>query len=233
MGFFDFLKKKPSVKSGEERKAKTNKKLQAMGITVNPYLPVIETSQEVTVKSPEEIGRRAITSLCMIQIACDILDNDSPSQSTEFFLKILRRFGLEPCKEHTEYRVLFSDLKSEENLTALVWTYESYWALAWALGLVNDISDASACCKPEAAIQLVSECQNFEEFMKRCHPRSIEDILDMLDLYYRYHWACVDHEMRPQTQIGRLSHDIVMERRRGLEWLISEEDDWFEISLDT
>ena len=55
----------------------------------------------------------------------------------------------------------------------------------------------------------------------------------MTDLYYRYHWACVEKSINPQTNIGDLNPEVVLERRKGLEWLISTKDDWNEISLDT
>lgn len=35
------------------------------------------------------------------------------------------------------------------------------------------------------------------------------------------------------TSIGALNPEVVVERRRGLEWLFSEEEDWNDISLDT
>ena len=55
----------------------------------------------------------------------------------------------------------------------------------------------------------------------------------MLDLYYRYSWACRENKIDSITRIGKLNPDVVIERRRGLEWLISKETDWFNISLDT
>lgn len=55
----------------------------------------------------------------------------------------------------------------------------------------------------------------------------------MLDLYFRYDWACVEKRVKPETSIGNLNSSVVTERRRGLEWLISEEQDWYDISLDT
>ena len=55
----------------------------------------------------------------------------------------------------------------------------------------------------------------------------------MLDLFYRYDWACTEKRLNPDTPIGNLNPEVVVERRRGLEWLISEEDDWFDIPLNT
>lgn len=59
------------------------------------------------------------------------------------------------------------------------------------------------------------------------------EILDMIDLYYNYHWACVDHRINPQTKCGELNEEVVMERRRALEWLICKDKNWDRISLDT
>jgi hypothetical protein len=56
----------------------------------------------------------------------------------------------------------------------------------------------------------------------------------MLDLYYRYHWAVVQHEYSDSScPVGDLNGDVVFERRRGLEWLVCDTEDWFDISLDT
>ena len=233
MGLFDFLKKKPSIKSGEERKAETHKKLQQMGIAVNPNLPLLETADEVTVKSKDDICRRAIASLLAIQVACDISQGDATEETVAFFRETISAFGVIDCLNDTERRVVFSDTYTERDVISVMWTYEAYWSLVWSLGLIDDITDASSCCDSETAVRFVSECDTYEQFAAKCHLRSSEEILDMLDLYYRYHWACVNKQFDPDTAIGNLDPEVVWERRRGLEWLISEEDDWFEISLDT
>ncbi len=232
MGLFDCLKKKPSIKSGEERKTETHKKLQLMGITVNPYLPLLETTEEVTVKNKDDICRRAIASLLAIQVACDISQGDATEETVAFFRRTISDFGVADCLNDIERCVVFSDY-TERDVISVMWTYEAYWSLVWSLGLIDDITNASSCCDGETAVRLVSECDTYEQFANKCHPRSSEEILDMLDLYYRYHWACVNKQFDPDTAIGNLDPEVVWERRRGLEWLISEEDDWFEISLDT
>jgi len=46
-------------------------------------------------------------------------------------------------------------------------------------------------CDCEKATALLSEKADYNEFKKSCRLRSIDEILDMTDLYFRYHWACV------------------------------------------
>lgn len=63
--------------------------------------------------------------------------------------------------------------------------------------------------------------------------RPTSEIMDMLDLYYNYHWACVDRRINPETKCGELDEEVVMERRKALEWLVCKDKDWDSISLDT
>ena len=55
--------------------------------------------------------------------------------------------------------------------------------------------------------------------------------MDMLDLYLRYNWAINDAKVNPQASIGKLNPSTVIERRRGLEWVVSDVEDWYEISM--
>ena len=69
--------------------------------------------------------------------------------------------------------------------------------------------------------------------MAACKMHSQSEVLDMFDIYYNFQWACDDKRINPSTNCGELNGEVVMERRKALEWLISEEQDWNEISLDT
>ena len=67
-------------------------------------------------------------------------------------------------------------------------------------------------CDCEKATALLSEKADYNEFKKSCRLRSIDEILDMTDLYFRYHWACVEKRLKPETQTGNLNPDVVIER---------------------
>lgn len=217
--------------SSEFRRNKSNEKIKSMGIACFEQLPMLEDSSQVKLRSLEAICKRAIACLLSTQIACDISDGNY-EESAELFEKLLKQYGVRECLNAAETR-LFDGTYSEQDAINVVWTYEAYWSLVWALGLVEDISDSSDICDCEKAIRLVGDCASYEEFKQKCKLRNIEEILDMLDLYYRYHWATTEKRINPETPIGNLNPDVVVERRRGLEWLISDEVDWFEISLDT
>lgn len=230
MGLFNFISKSKFI-TPQERRAKNNARIKSMGIACNENLPMIESSSDVKLKDIDTIARRAIASLLIIQVACDV-NNGNYEESKEVMPEWLYKFGVMGNLLPKEMALLQGDF-SQQDVIDVSWTYEAYWSLVWALGLINDIDEPFGICDCNLAIELVTRCRSLQDFKKSCKIRNVEEILNMLDLYYRYHWACVEKQINPETEIGYLDPGVVVERRRGLEWLFSEEDDWNNISLDT
>lgn len=216
--------------TAKERKIRSEALLREQGIAVNEHLPCTEEESEVKLKDTETVCRRAAAALVIIQAAFEVRNENS--KDFDFFIGMLDKFGVRNELNHKEKSILDKSC-GKQIITDVIWEYEAYWALAWALGLVEDISDSSDICDCRAAVGFVSQCEGLDEFISKCSLRSKSEILDMLDLYYRYNWAVVENRLRPGTSVGKLNGDVVVERRRALEWLFSKETDWFYISLDT
>lgn len=220
------------MKSNTDRRNETISILKKEGVDYLETLPLLETSEDVALKDIDTVCKRAVACLVSTQVACDLNNGEDPGECAEFYEDLLKRFDVGDVIFEKESGML-TGTYSDQDVIDIVWTYEAYWSLVWALGLIDDISDASNICDCEKAIRLVSECETYADFRSKCNLRDIEEILDMLDLYYNYHWACEDRRIGGNVNIGPLNPEVVMERRRGLEWLVSEEEDWNEISLDT
>ncbi|UTC66113.1 MULTISPECIES: DUF4272 domain-containing protein [unclassified Treponema] len=216
----------------ELRREKSNAKIKGMGIACFEALPRLPSSKEVKLKSLDKICERAIASLLSIQLAEDICNEQDYEESKELFSILLEKYGVQNLLLEKEKR-LFDGTYTEQDAVDVGWTYEAYWALLWALGLVEDISYPNDICDVQKAITTVGDRETKKEFKALCKLRDIEEILDMLDLHYRYHWATEEKRLNPKTEIKDLNPEVLMERRRGLEWLISDEEDWYEISMDT
>lgn len=241
MGLFDrFLKSKAS----KERRKRSNEKIKEYGIACFEDLPTIPDSNEVEVKDIDDICKRAIACLFTTQLATDILENQNSNEddfatqynmSKRLYEKLIEKFKSEDAVLPKE-RILFTNKYNKNIATDIFWTYESYWSLVWALGLIDDdeMEMPDSGCDLKTAMELVASCRSYEEFRAKCSLRDTDEILDMLDLYYRYHWACEEKKVGdPKTNIGTLDPFVVLERRRGLEWLISDENDWNNIQMDT
>lgn len=61
--------------------------------------------------------------------------------------------------------------------------------------------------------------------------RSLDEILDQVDLIYHYHWACLDARINGKEV--NLSESLVMERRVRLDWLFRADADWDYPDLNT
>lgn len=216
----------------EKRRTRSNTFIKNKGIACLETLPLLEDSTQVKLKSLDDICKRSIATLLAIQLACDIGENNDYDESKQLFTKLLDKYDVKDELLDKEKR-LFDGTYSMQDAIDVAWSYEAYWALLWALGMVDDISYPVDICDCEQAIRAVGDSKDYKDFVSKCNLRDIEEILDMLDLYYRYHWACVEKQINPNTSIGNLNSEVVMERRRGLEWLVSDKKDWNDISLDT
>jgi len=215
-----------------KRREKSNKIIESLGITCFHDLPLIEGSDEVSLKNVDQICKRAIASLLSIQLACDIIEGNNYQESKEYFEDLLDKYGVKDNLLYKE-RKLFDGDYTMQDAVDVSWTYECYWALCWSLGLINKMGFPNDICNTKIAISFVSICKDYNDFRKKAKLRDVEEILDMLDLYYRYHWACVEKDINGTAEIKDLNMEVVAERRRGLEWLIKDEKDWNDITLNT
>ncbi len=75
---------------------------------------------------------------------------------------------------------------------------------------------------------------SYNEFIKNItESRSVSEILDAADLYYRLEWACVDERLKGR-EMEDVHPGVVYERHDALNWLIHHMDrEWDDIICDT
>lgn len=235
MGMFDKFKNDKNL-TPEERRNNSNEKIKKMGITCYEKLPIIDSSNDIKLKSLDVVCKRAIACVLSASCASRIGQGEDNINTITLHLNLMKNYGILGSDLLPKEKAVLSNNYTKQDINDVAWSYETYWALIWSLDLITnkEMEDATHICRIERAVAILIETSKDYEFFKGMSKfRNIEKILDMLDLYYRYHWACVDKRINPETSIGKLNSEVVMERRKGLEWLISDEEDWNEISLDT
>lgn len=106
----------------------------------------------------------------------------------------------------------------------------------WTLGIVEELDYPEQICDCNFAINAVSYCEDFNDFMKTVKCKSIDKILDEADLMFHYNWACVDSRIHEKNSPAGLDSWVVFERHWGLNWLIgkgTDNDNWDRVSTDT
>ena len=225
MGILDILKKKPNQ---ESRKVKSEKILTTNGIKINPNLPLIESGKETTLRTAEEIAYR-VTVLAILNMVA--YSENTGEEATDY----LRKMNL---FEHTtpDERAFLAN-PTEERKNQESWKSECIWTLLWALKLVDDLGGPNAICD----LTVISSNKypigpNNDPlgFIKNSNQtRSITEILDKNDLYYRADWTCVDARVNGH-ETTNINCGVVYERHYALNWLINYKDqDWDHVSCDT
>ncbi len=232
------------IKQGEKysvaysRKEKSIEILKKYGVPFIEHLPHIETKETARIRTREEIAKRAMTCLIVIQYACDLNQLDDVSdleESKEFILALLEKYGLNECITENEKQILYGSNIEQQDIINMIWKYEAYWVLIWSLGLVPTLEYPSTACDCEFAVKVVSTHNTFEEFLATTNLRDIDEILDEADLIFRYDWACVDARIKGNGAPANLDGGVVFERHKALNWLIDADgnDDWDNASTNT
>jgi hypothetical protein len=122
---------------------------------------------------------------------------------------------------------------TEQELVDLHWYLEALWALAWAGGLIDELF-----FDQPVGDNLASLCPNLQRnepgsnFIQRMRLRPHTELFRMLDLYYRLHWWTREAQLQGQAT-GDASSDIIVERRKALEWVLDARNDWDHVQLTT
>ena len=217
------------TESEKIRKEKNNNIIKSKGIVCSDSL--LCNSESRNLKDIDELCKKAIASLLIVQIANDTYHKADVDYTIKVMNELLDKFGVRSYLNSKEMKIINNNY-TEQDMIDIIWEYEIYWSICWVLGLVDDISDGGLICDSESALSFVFNVSSLEEFKSRCKLRSKEEILDMEDLYFRYQWAINENILNSNTSIGNLNKDIVCERYRGLKWALSNEEDWYNISLD-
>ena len=204
--------------TAQERKNKSIAILVSQGVPYIEHLPLRYETEEVTPRDKKEVIERAVCSFATIMSAFSIAKGEYTEERKaymqDFFGGKHKTFNLLTPKEE---KVITAQANENEIMQA-IYKYEAVWVLLWALGIVEELSFPNEICDCDLIMDTMDEFEGLDDFMAHTTLRPIEEILQALDLHYRYHWAAVNARVNGSDPAG-LDEDIVMERRAGLEWL--------------
>ena len=110
---------------------------------------------------------------------------------------------------------------------------EGLWALAWAVNIVPEINFWRDCSS--SFVNLLPNLKTGESAARtksQAALRASDQIIAACDLSYCLHWIIRDALIKDDPFPPDLKPYVVIERRRALEWMLSE-DAWHMVSLDT
>ncbi|MDN5394968.1 MAG: DUF4272 domain-containing protein [Chryseobacterium sp.] len=215
-------------KEERSRKERSEEILKKEEIKINVNLPYIETEEETTLRTPEEIARRVTVLAVTNLIAFDSID---PEEAIDY-LKDCNLWDDVTPKEKDFLNDPTEQKKAQES-----WKCECIWVLLWALKKVNTLPFPDELCDlndiPAENYPVGGDIDPIDFIHAPHELRSKSEILDAADLYYRYDWACVDARIQ-NIEMETIDPGIVYERHYALNWLITYMDqEWDDVSCDT
>lgn len=207
-----------NVITAQERKNRSIAILVSQGVPYIEHLPLRYETEEVTPRDKKEVIERAVCSFASIMCALSISKGEYSQEDRVYAEDFLsKKYNVLELLTPMEQQVIAGTI-SEAGAINAVWKYEAVWALLWALGIVEELSLPSEICDCDLVMGTMRRFKGLDDFMANTTLRPLEEILQALDLHYRYHWAAVNARVNGSDPAG-IDEEVVMERRAGLEWL--------------
>ena len=226
-------------KTQEQRKQESMAILKEHGITTAEVLPYIESTDEITIRTKEEVVKRAIALLLIALYAEGLCTGEPRQEHREWVETLIQAYGADDFFSPKERAFLDNDNPEQLESINFSWQYEPLSVLLWALGFL-ELEDAlgipATICDVPKVGGAMKHCLIYKKIFKQANLRGKEAILDQADLIYRYDWACVEERIHhPENRTNEWG--VVMERHKALNWLINYgydgPQDWDDVSTDT
>lgn len=203
--------------SPNEIKSTSEKIILNHGGRICDWLPILE---RLELRPLEDVVGRALV--------LNVLLNIHFNAPTEVVKKWIAKHKLNSHLTVREKDILSrsNDQITKQESIDLYWYIEGLWALMWATKIIEHmpfdkgISDDMVEFCPDLRID-----EGPEKFSNTMKLRSNTELFQALDLYYRLHWWTRDGNLNGY-ETGSVSLDIIMERRKALEWLFNPNCDW-------
>ena len=191
----------------------------SLGFVVNDNLPLLE--QVGNSHTKDEIVNRIFGMYCTAAIAYGF----DRSKATQWL-------NTEGCLDSLTKSEQDFVAYSTGNAVPFMEQIESIWALCWSVSCVSELDFSKACAADFVKILPdIKQDQRGSAFRDRAVLRPLLQLVSHCDLAYCLHWGCV-HSGIPGKLKKVVKPYMIIERRRALEWILSDEA-WDELALDT
>jgi hypothetical protein len=212
----------------QNRKERSESKLNARGIPVNEHLPLIEAENETTIRSHEEVLRRLIALWAVVDKAF----MRSESITTEY----IAEHRLQPWLSNVENAYLFNKESTDRDNIHFSWQLETMCFVAWCAGLLDCAEIPNGESSVKSILHLFpSATEQPDRLLAAIKLRSKSEVLDRADLMYRLHWAVRNAELMGTAAPSSINGGVVQEWHRAVNWMIcyDSENDWDQVGTDT
>jgi hypothetical protein len=193
-----------------EVKARSERLIQSLGGKTLAWLPWLDRTRP---RQSDEVAARMLAMHAILQLYFG-----APTPLIAEWIDRNLLAGATSRRERALLTRAAPELSERERID-LYWYLEAIWALAWAGRLIpelridQDVGDNLASLLPD-----IEHGESAGDFSRTFVLRPFDEIYQMLDLYFRAHWYARDGQLNGYPT-GVFNPDIIMERRKALEWI--------------
>jgi hypothetical protein len=197
--------------------------LAQKGISFKGKLPFLDASQDAKWKSSKSIAEQLVCTYALTGLAQDA----DPKK----LFKWLESESLSCNLTDAEKGYFKKDRLSESEIVTLSWKQELVATFAWSLGIQPVLPFPNKEAQLSEIFNKIPPQVSVQHFLKNSARIESEAILQQSDLYYLCHWIMRHSDASKYKKV--LNLDVVIERRRALEWIIGDVVAIEDVSLDT
>ena len=207
-----------------ERKAKSEAFLTSQEIKVNKHLPCVESSENVTLRTLEEVIDRTF-ALLIIAVKGEGIEQ-------EHLVRTVQAKQIDSFSPRETY-IYQAETITDQERAYTTWRYESLNTMMWALGAIDELKYPNQICDVQDIVGKL-HAPSREDFVKSVKLRTKTEILNELDKTYRMNWACVDARIKGQEVSDGINPSVIYERHYSLNWLTNyQNQDWDDVTTNT
>lgn len=200
---------------------------EEMGIPYHKSKRVYLRESTCTPVTKEEIIHRlaCVFTAAAIADTCAHTPDSAKDDVTWVRDTMEKNFGVSKFLSKYEASFVANPFEKQQYYATYCWRYECCLVLMWALGLV-ELGNPSEPCDAQVITQKLLHT-DFDTLCKEVEMKSKQELLDKLELIYRFNWACTDARIHGKTVDG-IDAEVVYEWHYALNWLtrVDEDNDW-------
>lgn len=207
-----------------EIKARSEARLRGLGIKVNENLPLLEVRGAL--RSAGEIAARAVVT--------NALSEAGEGAPLALVRRWLERNKVDAALTDDERKLLASETPLPAfDRDGMLWRAEGAWVLTWILGRIEQLEvGAFAPLERKSLWPDLKKNEAVLPYLQNLSLRPVSEVAAQADLLFRLHWAIVDATYLGEPfPFDQFHPDLVIERRRALQWALSPDVGWEQIDL--
>jgi hypothetical protein len=196
-----------------ERKTRSINYMKSLGIRADADLPLVNFDHLINLRSRKVISNRVFTLYYFYLFANkEILSHE--------IIHIFERHSVFFQLTEKERDLIWNGTRVEK--VNYIWSVERLWALLWVLGKVDSIENPNLLCNPTQLDSIFRNPTGIlkpENLREQTRMRTLDEILDLTDLYLRLNWYCIDSQLK-NNGCRIIDSRVVYERLYALQWVL-------------